>query len=340
MKKSGTDRNTLFVILLAVATAALGICALGFGRFSVSIGEAAEVLSSALLGRKSASDPAVQNVILLLRLPRITAAILVGAALALSGSTYQSIFKNPLAAPELLGVFQGSCVGAAAAILLNLNNASLQFLALAGGVAAVGLTVLITRFFKNDSTAILVLAGVIVSGLMRSILGLLKYVMDSETQLPSIVFWELGSLADITAGKLLAIGPPMLAAMFILLAMRWQFNLLSLGDKEAESLGVNLVMIRGVTIICSTILTSCAVCLSGTIAWIGLVIPHVGRLFTGADNIKLSPAVIFTGAIFLVVIDTASRSISGFEIPLSILTGIIGAPLFIFLIFQRRMRVK
>jgi iron complex transport system permease protein len=340
MKHAVADRNALFVLLLAVATAVMGICALGMGRFSVSIGEAADVLVSSILGRKPASDAAVQNVVLLLRLPRVIAAILVGAGLALSGSTYQGIFKNPLAAPELLGVFQGSCVGAAATILFNMNTISIQFLALAGGIASVGLTVLITRFFKNDSTAILVLAGVIVSGLMRSILGLLKYIMDSETQLPTIVFWELGSLADSTFAKLAIIAPPMLVSMIILLAMRWQFNLLSLGDSEAESLGVNLTVIRGVTIVCSTILTSCAVCLSGTIAWIGLVIPHVGRLFTGPDNVKLSPVVIFMGAIFLVVIDTAARSISGFEIPLSILTGIIGAPLFIILIFQRRMRVK
>jgi iron complex transport system permease protein len=318
----------------------MGICALAIGRFSVKISEVVEILFSRISGRASVSDRVVQNVVLLLRLPRIITAILVGAALALSGSTYQGIFKNPLAAPELLGVFQGACVGAAVAILLNLNSMAMQLLALLGGIAAVGLTLLITRFFKNDSTALLVLAGVIVMGLMRSILGLLKYIMDSETQLPSIIYWELGSLADVTMGKLAMIAPPMLVSMLILLAMRWQFNLLSLGDNEARSLGVNLPLVRGVTVVCSTVLTSCAVCLSGTIAWIGLVIPHVGRMFAGPDNVKLSPMVIFMGAIFLILIDTAARSISGFEIPLSILTGIIGAPLFIVLIFRQRMRIK
>jgi iron complex transport system permease protein len=332
--------HTLLLVFLAAMTAAAGISALGMGRFSVSPKEAAEIILAVIMGKPLTGDPAVQNVVLLLRLPRIITAMLVGAALALSGSTYQGIFKNPLAAPELLGVFPGSCVGAAAAILFNRGNISMQFFALTGGMAAVGLTLLITRFFKNDSTAILVLAGVIVSGLMRSILGLLKYVMDSETQLPAIVYWELGSLADSTMGKLLVIGPPMVVSMLILLAMRWQFNLLSLGDNEAKSLGVNLAAVRGVSIVCSTVLTSCAVCLSGTIAWIGLVIPHGGRMFTGPDNIKLSPVVVFMGAIFLIIIDTIARSISGFEIPLSILTGIIGAPLFILLIFRRGIRIK
>jgi iron complex transport system permease protein len=299
-----------------------------------------EVLFSALTGRQSASDRAVQNVVLLLRLPRILAALLVGAALAVSGSTYQGIFKNPLAAPELLGVFQGSCVGAAVAILLNLGTLSMQVFALAAGIGSVGLTLLIARFFKSDSTAILVLSGVIVSGLMRSLLGLLKYIMDSETQLPTIVYWELGSLADITMKKIAMISPLMIISLVILLVMRWQFNLLSLGDNEAKSLGVNVRVVRGVTVVCSTLLTSSAVCLSGTIAWVGLIIPHVGRMFVGPDNVKLTPVVVFMGAIFLILIDTLARSISGFEIPLSILTGCIGAPLCIAFIKRQHMRVR
>lgn len=202
------------------------------------------------------------------------------------------------------------------------------------------ITSLITKLFKSDSSAILVLSGVIVSGLMRSVLGMLKYVMDTETQLPSITYWELGSLSDMTFQKILPIAPTMILAMIVLLAMRWQFNLLSLGDDEARSLGVNVAAVRGVTVACATLLTSCAVCLSGTIAWIGLVIPHLGRLFIGPDNIKLTPIVIFMGAIFLIVIDTIARSLSGIEIPLSILTGLIGAPVFIAMICRQRTRLK
>jgi iron complex transport system permease protein len=340
LKTNLKENYGLFLIILGLIVFILAISALGIGRFAVRPIEIIEVLFSKISGKFSSADVAVQNVIMLIRLPRIISAILVGAALAVSGSTYQGIFKNPLAAPELLGVFQGSCVGAAAAILLNLGSVPMQFFALAGGITSVGLTILVTRFFKSDSTAILILAGVIISGLMRSLLGLLKYIMDSETQLPSIVYWELGSLADITMTKIAMIAPLMILSMIVLIAMRWQFNLLSLGDNEARSLGVNLTTIRGITIVCSTLLTSCAVCLSGTIAWIGLIIPHIGRMFVGPDNVKLTPVVIFMGAIFLIVVDTASRSISGFEIPLSILTGCIGAPLCIVLVYQQRVRMR
>jgi iron complex transport system permease protein len=339
-KKTGTGSFPPLALILCLGMILLGMGALAVGRFSISFGSVMEILLSRFLGRSSRMDPAIQNVVMLLRLPRILAAMLVGSALALSGSTYQGIFKNPLAAQELLGVFQGSSVGAAAAILFNLGAFSIQMMALIGGLSSVGLALLIARFFKSDSTAILVLAGVIVSGLMRSVLGMLKYIMDSETQLPSIVYWEMGSLADITMAKLGMIAVPMLVSMVVLAAIRWQFNLLSLGDNEAKSLGLNLYAVRGMAVVFSTLLTSCAVCISGTIAWIGLIIPHAGRIFVGPDNVKLVPVVFFMGAIFLILVDTAARSISGFEIPLSILTGLIGAPLCITLIYRQRVGVK
>ena len=334
------DRITPFLIGLSVAVLTAALIAQCLGRYPLTISELIEIISAKIIGRESAAPLAAQNVVWLVRLPRVIAALLVGAGLAVSGSTYQSIFKNPLAAPELLGVFQGSCVGAALAILLNMGNLSIQFCSLTGGIAAVGLTNLITRFFKSDTTAILVLSGVIVSGLMNSVLGLLKYWMDNETQLPAITYWQMGSLADMTMLKILMIAPTMLVTITVLLCMRWQFNLLSLGDAEARSLGVNLMLIRGVTIICSTLLTSCAVCLSGTVLWVGLIIPHLARIFVGPDNVKLTPVSLLMGAIFLVLIDTIGRTVSSVEIPLSILTGIVGAPGFILLISKQRMRIK
>jgi iron complex transport system permease protein len=321
-------------------TLAAGVAALAIGRYSVDWRDVIAVVASKFIRIEPTWDATVENVVLLLRLPRVIAAFLIGGGLALSGAAYQSIFKNQLAAPELLGVFQGSCVGAAAAILLGAGNLVIQTMALTGGILAVVLTKAITGFFKNDSTAILVLSGVIVSGLMRSILGMLKYLMDTETQLPSITYWELGSLSGMTMQKALSIAPTMVITMAVLLAMRWQFNLLSLGDDEARSLGVNIAVVRGTTITCATLLTSCAVCLGGTIAWVGLIIPHLGRLFAGPDNVKLSPIVVFMGAIFLVATDTMARSLSGLEIPLSILTGLVGAPIFIALIARRRVRLK
>lgn len=326
--------------ILLVVTVVMGVAALCIGRYSISVGDVAGVIASQFFGIEKTWAPTVENVVLLLRLPRVIAAILVGGSLALSGMTYQSIFRNPLAAPELLGVFQGSCVGAALAILLNSNSLVIQLSALSGGLLAVMLTSLITKFFKSDSTAILVLSGVIVSGLMRSLLGMLKYLMDSETQLPSIVYWELGSLADMTMPKIMLIAPTMVISMLVLLALRWQFNLLSLGDNEARTLGVNIVFVRGLSVICATLLTSCAVCLSGTIMWVGLIIPHLGRIFVGPDNVRLAPITVFMGAIFLILIDTLGRSLAGVEIPLSILTGLVGAPSFITLISKQRTRIK
>lgn len=336
-----TKQRTIPLIAgLAALTLIIGVGALCAGRYTVSLWDVFDLLLSRFIPREPTWSPTVEKVVLFLRFPRVVAAFLVGSSLAVSGATYQSIFKNQLAAPELLGVFQGSCVGAAIAILLGTSSIFIQALALCGGILSVLITSLITKLFKSDSSAILVLSGVIVSGLMRSVLGMLKYVMDTETQLPSITYWELGSLSDMTFQKILPIAPTMILAMIVLLAMRWQFNLLSLGDDEARSLGVNVAAVRGVTVACATLLTSCAVCLSGTIAWIGLVIPHLGRLFIGPDNIKLTPIVIFMGAIFLIVIDTIARSLSGIEIPLSILTGLIGAPVFIAMICRQRTRLK
>ncbi|MDR3353873.1 MAG: iron ABC transporter permease [Synergistaceae bacterium] len=311
-----------------------------FGRYPVTAGDVFGVLTYKFTGAEPVWDAPVENVVLLLRLPRVFAAFLIGGGLAMSGAAYQSIFRNPLAAPELLGVFQGSCVGAASAILMGSGNLSIQIFALCGGITAVAMTRGITAFFKNDSTAMLVLSGVIVSGLMRSVLGMLKYMMDSDTQLPSITYWELGSLSDMTMQKVMAIAPTMLISMTVLLSMRWQFNLLSLGDDEARSLGVNVPAVRGTVVTCATLLTSCAVCLGGTIAWVGLVIPHLGRLLVGPDNVKLSPVAFLGGSIFLIAVDTMARSLSGMEIPLSILTGLVGAPIFILLIARQRVRLR
>ncbi len=335
-----SNKNFPVLVVLAELTAAAGVGALCAGRYVVGVRDVFGVLLSGLVPMDATWSPADEKVVLLLRLPRIAAALLIGSCLAVSGATYQSIFRNPLAAPELLGVFQGSCVGAAAAILLGAGAFFAQTAALCGGVLSVAVAILITRLFRSDSSAILVLSGVIVSGVMRSVLGMLKYAMDTETQLPSITYWELGSLSDMTFEKLLPVLPSMLAAMAVLFAMRWQFNLLSLGDDEARSLGVNVTAVRGVTVACATMLTSCAVCLSGTIAWVGLVVPYFGRLLVGPDSVRLTPVAALMGALFLIVVDTAARSLSGVEIPLSILTGLVGAPIFITMLYRQRKSVR
>lgn len=283
--------------------------------------------------------PWPKNVIYTLRLPRVAAAILVGGSLSLSGASYQGVFKNPLVSPDLLGVSTGACVGAAIAILLHLNATGIQLLAFGFGLLTVLLTVSIPRLMRNDSLTMLVLSGVIVSGIMGSIMGVIKYVADPETELASITYWQMGSLAKITNSDVLSVSLPILGAMALLIAIRWQINLLSLGDREAKTLGIRIGLTRNIIILCSTLLTACAVCLCGTIGWVGLVIPHLGRILVGPDNIKSIPVSCVLGSIFMLLIDTVARAATTLEIPLSILTGLIGAPFYLYILVKQRMKM-
>lgn len=281
----------------------------------------------------------MESVILAVRLPRLMGAMLVGSALSLSGAAYQSLFRNPLVSPDLLGISSGACVGAAFAILLELPASLVQLSALGTGLLTVFLTTLIPGLFRNRSSLMLVLSGVIMSGFMSALLGIAKYVADPENHLASIVYWTMGSFSNVRMKDVLLISPPILAAMAALLLLRWRVNLLSLGDAEAGSLGVNVRRSRGVTILCSTVLTACAVCLCGTIGWAGLIVPHLGRLIVGQDNRYLLPMSAVLGALFLVVVDTLARNLTGSEIPLSIITGVLGAPLFVWLLARQRARI-
>ena len=230
-------------------------------------------------------------------------------------------------------------MGAAFAILLELPAPLVQLSALGTGLLTVFLTTLIPGLFRNRSSLMLVLSGVIMSGFMSALLGIAKYVADPENHLASIVYWTMGSFSNVRMKDVLLISPPILAAMAVLLLLRWRVNLLSLGDAEAGSLGVNVRRARGVTILCSTVLTACAVCLCGTIGWAGLIVPHLGRLIVGQDNRYLLPMSAVLGALFLVVVDTLARNLTGSEIPLSIITGVLGAPLFVWLLARQRARI-
>lgn len=281
-----------------------------------------------------------ENLLMGVRLPRTMATVIVGAALALSGAVYQGIFKNPLVSPDFLGVSAGACVGAAVAILLALSAGLVQVFAFFGGIAAVTLTVLIPRVIRSTSNIMLVLAGIIVGGAMSSVLGFIKYIADPETQLAAITYWQLGSFAYVDNGAILSILPLSIIAAAIVLAMSWWINILSLGEQEAQSLGANVSLLRGICIVCSTVLTAGAVCISGTIGWVGLVIPHFSRMMVGSDNRTLLPAACLLGGIFMLLVDTVTRIIGPAEMPISILTGIIGAPFFAWLLYRQRMNLR
>jgi iron chelatin ABC transporter, permease protein len=271
-----------------------------------------------------------------LRIPRIIAAILVGAALSVSGAAYQGVFKNQLVSPDLLGVSAGACVGAATAIIFDLSLFWIQIFAFGFGLAAVAITLAIPKMMGRSSTLMLVLSGIIVSGLMGSVIGFLKYVADPETKLPDIVYWQLGSLAKLDSENLKYIAPVMIICAILLIAMSWRINLLSLGDESAARLGVNVAYERAIIIICATLLTACSVCISGIVAWVGLLMPHLARMLVGANNIKSMPASIFMGAIFLLFVDTLARSISVSEVPLGVLTGFIGTVFFVWVLWRNK----
>lgn len=325
---------------LVVVTILAAFVSLCVGRYGIGLLDMGRILMSKIIAIPRTWDNTMENVVFSIRVPRILGALFVGAALAISGATYQGVFKNPLVSPDILGVSAGACVGAAVAIISGMNTFGIQGLAFGGGILAVCLTGLIPKLLKNDSTIVLVLAGVVVGGFFSSIMGLLKYIADQETQLAAITYWQMGSLAAVKMPAVYGAAPVMLAGMIILVKIRWRINILSLGESEAKMLGVRHSVIRGVTIVCATVLTAVSVCVSGTIGWVGLVIPHLGRMLVGPDNTKLLPVSIFLGALFMVVIDTAARMLTAAEIPLSILTGTIGAPLYGWLLINQRMKMR
>lgn len=341
----GNAKYRVFLMVLVIGLVASALVALCTGRYTIRVRDAVLVLYSGarkMLGLPELAqswDPMAENVIYTLRLPRVAAAILVGGALSLSGASYQGVFKNPLVSPDLLGVSTGACVGAAIAILLHLNAAGIQTLAFLFGILTVALTVLIPRLMKNDSITMLVLSGVIVGGIMSSLMGVIKYLADPETELADITYWQMGSFAKVTKADVLTIALPILAAGALLIAIRWQINLLSLGEQEAKTLGIRIGLTRNVIILCSTLLTACAVCLCGTIGWVGLVVPHLARMLVGPDNIKSIPVSCVLGSIFMLLIDTLARGATTLEIPLSILTGLIGAPFYLYILVKQRMKM-
>ena len=320
---------TLLVVLLVVVFF-IALCA---GRYSIRVTEVVRILASSIFDVTQTWDDKAYGVIFTLRLPRTIGAVLAGAA-------YQGVFKNPLVSPDLLGVSSGACVGAAIAILLGMNSLGVQALAFAVGIGAVTLTMLIPRLFRSSSMMMLVLSGVIVRGMMDSVVGVIKYIADPETQLADITYWTLGSLVKVLSSDLFAIAPVIAAGCLMVLLLSWRINILSLGEQEARALGVHVGFVRGVVIICSTLLTASAVCVCGTIGWVGLVIPHLSRITVGQDNTKSIPVSLLMGAIFMVAIDTLARVLTSLELPLSILTGIIGAPFYFMVLAGQRMSLS
>ncbi len=325
------------MLLLAVALVGFVLLGLCLGRFSVNPADVIGAFVSKITG--AAGNDAMETVVFVLRIPRILAAMIIGAALSLSGAVYQNIFRNPLVSPDILGVSSGASVGAAGAILLGLGAVGTQAFAFFGGMLAVGIAVVLPRLMRNSSNMMLVLSGIITSGFMSSALGIMKFVAEESTELSAIVFWQMGSFSSIRMPDVIPISPVFIVCLVLLLALSWRINILSFGEIEARTLGMNVRALRTLTIVCASLLTASSVSISGTIGWIGLVIPHLSRLLIGSDNTKMLPVTALLGALFALVIDTIARVITTVEIPLSILTGIVGAPFYAWLLYKQKAKV-
>jgi len=321
----------LKILGLAIFTLLAGLISLGVGRYAVSLPDILRTLSGERI------SPEITQVIWKIRLPRILAGMLVGGALALSGTAYQGMFKNPLVSPDILGSSAGAGFGAAAAILLSMNVAGIKLMSFAFGMLAVMLTWFISSRFGrgNDSLFLLILGGIIISSLFQSLISLVKYVADPTDQLPAITFWLLGSLSKATMSDVKIMAIPFAVCAAILILCSSSLNILALGEEEARTLGVNTKVLRGVVISMATVLTAFAVSLCGMIGWVGLVIPHLARLFVGPNFKVLIPTSLLLGSAYLLIMDDFCRSALAVEIPLGIITSLAGLPFFLYLLTKK-----
>lgn len=318
-------------LLLPVFPLVCIMASLFIGRYGVTIMDVLGVFGN-LCGLSANIDTKeIHTIIIYLRLPRAIAAAFVGAGLAASGAAFQGVFRNPLVNSGLLGVSSGAAFGAALSIIIFGVTFYIYGFAFIFGIIAVGASYWVATIYRSVQTIMLILGGVIVSSLFGALLTLLKYMADVNDQLPAIVYWLMGSVAAVDYADFWALLPIVLGITIIML-YGWQINVLSMGDKEARTMGVNAKQSRIMIIAAATLSTAGAVCIAGTIGWVGLVIPHIGRMLVGNDNRRLLPVSVSIGAGFMVIIDTLSRSLIAGEIPLGILTAIIGAPFFIFLL--------
>lgn len=278
-----------------------------------------------------------RSIILYSRLPRTIMAGLTGIALCVSGLLYQETFQNNLVSPDLLGVSNGASVGAAFAIVIGLSSVMISLLSFILGIITVVATLLISKSFKNKSSLILILSGLIVSGFMQSLLSMIKYFANPETQLSSITYWLMGSFSDVTIKQVYILFPIVLVSIIFLLCICWRINIVALGKEEAQTKGINYVLYRTVIVLIATLLTATSVSFCGTISWIGLVIPQIVRLLVGRNTTKSLPLTITFGGIFMIIVDVLSRTFTSAEIPLSAITGLFGSIIFVaILVYNRR----
>ena len=323
-----------YTAVSVVVFASVFITALAIGRFNLPAWSVVDYLTGSL-PHTSTEYLVINN----LRLPRTIIAALVGIGLGLSGLLYQEIFQNKLVSPDFLGVSSGASVGAALAILIGLGSFMVSLLAFVTGVVTVCITLSLSKCFQNRSSTILLLSGIIVGGLMSAVLSMFKYLADPSTTLSTITFWLMGSCENVTMADVQVLLPIVAACSAYILAIRWRINLLALGRVEAQTKGVNYTLYRGAIIVVATLLTASSVAIVGCVGWIGLVIPHMVRILIGRNTAGSIPLTIVFGATFMILVDIMSRSFTDSEIPLSAITGLFGAVIFIIIMYIKRRTI-
>lgn len=330
MLKNNSTMNKRIAIFLAVIPLITAIICLGFGRYSIKVTETIEVLWNGLQG--NVMEDMQYAVIFNVRLPRILLAMLVGSGLACAGAAFQGLFTNPMATPDTLGVASGASFGAVLAMMFDANLIVIQLMALVFGLLACYITYNISKQKGKSSIVMIVLGGMVVSSLFQAFVSLAKYLADPQDKLPSITYWLMGSMSAASYHTLLLGGPFIVSGIVLIFVLRWRLNILSLNEDEAKSMGINLKFMRILIIIAASFITSACVSMCGQVGWIGLLVPHIARMIMGSNNRTVIPFSISMGAVFMLIIDTFARSATSAEIPLSILTAIIGAPFFISLL--------
>jgi iron complex transport system permease protein len=302
------------------------------GRLDVGPGEVLRILGAQVFPIAHSWPGSIETIVIQIRLPRALMAMCVGAGLSVGGAAFQGMFRNPLVSPDVLGVSAASGFGAALAILLSRSALELQLFAFGFGLLGVALTYTIARVYRTTPVLMLVLSGIVVAAFFSALLSGAKFVADPENKLPAITYWLLGSFNASTLRTVAIIAPAIAAGSIGLLIVSWKLNLLSMGDEEARALGVRTEQVKASIIVCTTVITAASVAACGVIGWVGLVIPHVARTLVGPDHRRLLPAALSIGACYLLLIDDVARTATAVEIPIGILTAVIGAPCFAYLL--------
>ena len=328
-------RGKYYIAAFAVLFAVVFVVSFAIGKYPISPGELLRVFFGKLTGAAKTWTDDVEIVIFKLRMPRVLAGAMIGAGLSAAGAAYQGLFRNPLVSPDVLGASAGAGFGAAVAIFFGLNYVMVSAAAFVCGITAVGAAYLISTRARRSQTLAMVLSGIMISSLFNSGTSFIKLIADPNNVLPSITFWLMGSISGVRGSKLLWAAAPTIGGMLVLFILRWKLNMLTAGEDEARSMGVNTKVLRILIVSAATLITSACVAISGLIGWVGLVIPHFARLLVGYDYRAMMPVSILMGASFMLLVDNLARSVATAEIPLGILTAFVGAPFFLYLIMDR-----